>query len=307
MKNLSTVLLGLMIILVLGIYMITFQVDYNQIVVVKTFGKADETSVYVGKPGDPQAAGFLGNLHFKWPPPIQTTSRYDARVQLLETRLEQIQTADKKTVIPSVFVTWQIEDPLAFYKAVREIKEAQKQLLARLRDAKSVIQSYRFDELTNADPAKLKLAQAEEEMRAKLQAALTDPRDYGIKITAVGIKRLVLPEDVTEKVFDRMRSTREAIAERARSEGTAAATSIRGKANAASKLIMDFASKRADEIRAEGVAAAAEVYEQFKQDEEFAQFLRRIKAIREILAKQSTIFADPDMVPFDEFKKPHGN
>ncbi len=305
MKNLSTVILGLVIILVLGLYMITFQVDYNQITVVKTFGKADEASVYFGSP-DRATAGVVGNLHFKWPPPIQTTATYDARVQLLESRLEQMQTADKKTVIPSIFVAWRIDDPLAFYKAVRAVKEAQKQLLARLRDVKTVISEYTFDELTNADPAKLRLGEAERRMRDQLQAALQSPRDLGITIQAVGIKRLVLPEGVTEKVFERMRNTREAIAERARAEGAAAATGIRGRANSARDLIMNFAAKRADEIRARGIEAAAEVYKQFEQDVEFAQFLRKIKALREILAKQSTLFVDPGMVPFDEFKIDHG-
>lgn len=306
MKNTSTFLLGLVIILVLVLYMVTFKVDYNQIVVVETFGSVDDGSVYYGKPEKAQAGGIMGNLHFKWPAPIQSVDTYDARVQLLETRLEQIQTADKKTVIPAVYIAWQIEDPLAFYQKLRKVKRAQQQLLTRLRDAKTVISSYRFDELTNADPAQLKLADAEEQMRKQLQEGLSTGEDYGIKILSVGIKRLVLPEDVTEKVFDRMRNTREAIAERARSEGTAAATSIRGQAESAKRLIMDFASKRADEIRATGVAAAAEVYKEFEKDVEFASFLRKIKSLREILAQQSTIFADPAMVPFDEFKKSHG-
>lgn len=306
MRNTSTFILGLIIMLVLGLYMVTFKVDYNQIVIVQTFGSVDEQSVYFGKPDKAQSGGLLGNLHFKWPVPIQSVDTYDARVQLLESQLEQIQTQDKKTVIPAVYVAWQIENPLAFYQNVREVKRARQQLLTRLRDAQTVISTYRFDELTSADPAQLKLSEAEQKMRDQLQQGLSTGEDYGIRILSVGIKRLVLPEEVTEKVFDRMRNTREAIAERARSEGTAAATSIRGQAESSRRLIMDFASKRADEIRATGVAAAAEVYAEFEKDVEFAAFLRKIKSLREILAQQSTIFADPSMVPFDEFKKTHG-
>jgi len=296
MRNLSTLIVGLLIIAVLLLYMITFQVDFNRAVVVTTFGKA--TDVYAGAEG---AGGAVGNLHFKWIWPIQKVYSYDARVQTLETRLEQMQTADKQTVIPALFVTWQITDAMAFHTALRSEDEARKQLQARLRDAKTQLSEYTFDELTAADPAKLKLDEAERDIRQSLQTAL-DEAGYGLTVKTVGIKRLVLPDEVTQKVFDRMRATRERLAQKARSEGIAAATKIRSQANSARDRILSFADERASQIRAEGLAAVADIVAVFKEDEQFAIFQRKIDAMKQALNRRTTIFADPSMIPFDEFR-----
>ena len=295
MRNLSTLIVGLLIIAVLLLYMVTFQVDFNRVSVVRTFGKA--TEVYSGAEG---AGGAMGNLHFKWIWPIQKVYNYDARVQTLETRLEQMQTDDKQTVIPSLFVTWQITDAQSFHTSLRSEDEARKQLQARLRDAKTQISQYTFDELTSADPEKLKLGKAEEKIRESLQAAL-DEAGYGLTVKTVGIKRLILPDEVTQKVFERMRATRERLAQKAESEGIAAATRIRSEANSARDRILSFADARASQIRAEGLKAVADIVSVFKDDEDFAIFQRKIEAMKQMLKKNTTIIADPRMVPFDEF------
>jgi modulator of FtsH protease HflC len=300
MKNFSTLIIGIVIIALLAVYMITFQVDFNQVAVVTTFGKAER--VYTGDEG---AGRVLGNLHFKWIWPIQKVYPYDSRIQTLETRLEQLQTADNYSVVVSLFVAWRISDAKAFYTALRSTDEAHKQLEARLRNLQTEISKYTFENLTSADPAQLKLAQAEHDIEASLQAAL-DKENYGIAIQSIGIKRLELPADVTEKVFDRMRATRQRLAQQARSEGVAEATKIRSDATSDQQRITSFADLRAAEIRAEGAKAAAEVYNTFKADEAFASFQRKLDALRKMLSQNSTIVADPNMVPFDEFTKDHG-
>ncbi|MHB1155625.1 MAG: SPFH domain-containing protein [Phycisphaerales bacterium] len=307
MKNLATVIVGLLTIAFLLAYLVTFQVNYNQVVVVDTFGRADADSVYSGRADH----GSLGNLHLKWPAPIQNVTRYDARVQILETQPEQTQTLDKYAIVPSLYVAWRIDDALKFHKQVRgDVREAEQQITARLRNAQTEIARYAFDQLTNSDPRKLKLADAEQSIRQNVQRSLRQPVDYGITVEEVGIKRLVLPEQVVEKVFAQMRSHRETLAEGTKRQGESQAVSIRTEAETASKRILDFASVRAAEVRAEGEQAAADVYQQFKQDPDFAIFQRKLDALREMLRNQATILADPRMVPFDEFarqQKPEGN
>lgn len=300
MKKLSSILLGLVILgFLLGV-MITFTVPYNEVVVVTTFNRADDDSVYWGKTGT--GRGVMGNLHLKWFAPIQKTQRYSALVQTLETRLEQIQTRDKQAVIPQLFVAWKIDDPLAFYRRLRTEDEAVKQLQARLRDAKTQIARYSLTELTNPNPAELKLAEAEAQIRASIQEAL-DEQGYGIALQTVGIKRLVLPADVSESVFERMRATRSRLAAKAREEGAAEAEAIRARAEAQAREILSFADKRAAAIRTEGVRAVQDLYRQFKEDEDFARFQLQLAAIEEILANNPTIIADPKMVPFDLFEE----
>ena len=296
MRNLSTLIVGLLIIAGLLLFMVTFRVDFNRVVVVTTFGKS--TAVYSGAEG---SGGATGNLHFKWIWPIQKVYTYDARVQTLETRLEQMQTRDNLSVIPSLFVTWQITDAKLFKENLGSEDAAREQLRARLRDAQTQIAKYTFDELAASDPAKLKLADAERDIHASLQRSI-DQSNYGLTVKSVGIKRLVLPEQVTEKVFDRMRATRERLAQKARSEGIAAAKKIRSEANSARDSILAFADERASQIRAEGLEEVAEIAKQFKQDEAFASFQRKIEAMKQMLKQNTTIIADPRMVPFDEFR-----
>lgn len=307
MKNLATVLIGLLIVVFLLAYMVTFQVPYHGAAVVTTFGSADEDSVYYGEEGSGRA---LGNLHLKWIWPIQTVTVYDTRIRMLETQLEQVQTADQQAVIPSLYVAWRIDDPLAFYTTLRDAGEAERQLETRLRDLKEVISQYEFDQLTSPDPQQLALADIEQEIERKLQAALNpteqSPLDYGIAITDVGIRRLLLPADVTEAVFTTMRSTRQRIAQQARSEGESLAANIRAQAQSDRDRIMAFANLRADQIRAEAAAAAAAIYAGFKEDEDFASFMRKLESLRQMFRDKTTIVIDPETIPVDQMIRGNG-
>ncbi|MHC4996314.1 MAG: SPFH domain-containing protein, partial [Planctomycetota bacterium] len=222
MKNKPIFNLMLAVLLGFVAYMFTYQVEYNEAVVLSTFGAADEGSVVRG---DAEGGGLLGNLYFRLPYPIQRVRSYDMRAQVLDTRLEEQQTRDKRSVIVNAYVTWRVSDPLSFYKNLKNVDEASSRLRTRLRDARSVIGQYNFDELTNTDPEKLKLAEMEGQIRDKLSQEV-QANGYGIEIMSVGVKRLILPQSVTLRVFDRMRKTRERLAQAALSSGEAQASKI---------------------------------------------------------------------------------
>ena len=304
MKSTSTLFVGLVIIALLLLYMLTYQVSFNEVAVVTTFGKAGPNAV---KRGDDPAGGIIGNLYLRWPSPVQKVYRYDSRIRILEDRLEEQQTLDKQSVIVQAYVAWRISDPLAFYQSMSTaekaaVEKAIERLRSGLRDAKSEIGRFTFDQLTNPDPAQLKIAEAEDAIRARLQASIDrEQPSWGITIDDVGIKRIELPEKVSEKVFERMKATRQRLAQSARSEGEARASDIKSKAESARQRIEAFAERRAQEIRAEGAAAAAEYYSVFQQNEDFAIFLRKLEALRSTLAKNTTFLIDTRVMPFDMF------
>lgn len=284
MKKLSIILVAIILVIVFGSYMIVFQVRYDEIAVLTTFDKADEkTSVYT-------EAG----PHFKLPRPIQKVYRYSKKLQVLEDQLEELQTADGYAVIMNMFVAWRIDNPYAFHRAtLGNVEMAENQLAPLLRDLKGVISKYSFNSLVNTDAKELKLREIEEKCTSQLTERLAGiTPGYGIKIEAVGIRKLVLPQATTQKVFERMRSTRERMAEKARSEGKAAAATIRSEANSASQRILAFAERRAQAIRSTGDREAAEYYDVFKQDEEFAKFLRRMQTLRKVLDNNTTFIID---------------
>jgi membrane protease subunit HflC len=292
MKNKTSFLLALAILLALLAYSAVYQVRFTESAVVTTFGRADEQTAARNASPDADEAG----LYFKWPWPVQEVRVYDKRVQIVEDRLEEQQTLDKQGVVVNAYVAWRIVDPLNFFRSLQDMDNARNHIRARLRDCKSIIGNYTMDDLTHADPAKLRIDQVEQEILRKLRddaaPAGRASLPLGVEFQSVGIKRLVLPGPVTEKVFEHMRSTRQRLAQSARSEGEATAADITARAESARQMILAFAERQAQAIRARGDQAAAAYYPVFKQDENLAVFLREMDAARAILPHNTTFLID---------------
>lgn len=315
MKNKLTLMIGIVLVVILLAYMFTFQVRYDEVAVLTTFDKAtppqrDAQGQLVlndkGRPVDPGSLIYEPGLRFKAPWPLQKVYTYSRKIHLLEDQPEEIQTADGYAVIVKTYLAWRIEDPYAFFSSLEYVDAAEKQLSSYMRDIKSVITSYPFDALVNTDPSKMKLREIEEKAAQQLRERLSHANPpYGIAVEQVGIRRIVLPEETTEKVFERMRKTRERLAQRALSEGDAKAATITSEARSAQERILAFAERRAQAIRDEGDREAASYFANFQQDEDFAIFLRQIEALKEMLAHNSTFILDANNLSVLELFK-HG-
>lgn len=282
--------IALLVLLLFLLYGASYRVAFYQTAVLTTFG---------GQPVVKNADGEGAGLHWRIPL-VQRVRVYDRRVRVVEDNLEEQQTADKQNVIAHAYLAWRIKDPLQFFRTLRTREQAGGQLKSRLRDARSQLSQFRFDELTNADPSKLKLAEAEAAMLASIQKDV-QAKQYGVEVISVGVKRLMLSRAVTEKVFERMRQTRRSLAQRARSEGEAAASDIRARATSDAQRIEAFASRRANAIRAKGDEAAASYVKVFNQDPEFAIFLRELAALKTTLKNNTTFLIDTRTSPFSLF------
>jgi len=281
MKNRVSIFVGLLLVAILLAYMFAFQVRYDQVAVLTTFDKAAADAVK-HQPG----------LYFKLPWPIQKVQHYDTRVQMLEHRLEQVLTNDGKSVVIRVYLAWRIGDPLAFFIKLQDPGSAQNKLAPLLSEEISgTIGRYRMDQLVNIDPRRVKLAQIEAEALASLSQRLAS-LGYGITAEQLGIRRLLLPQENTQQVFETMRQTRQRLASSARVSGQAQADAITSHANSAKRRILAFAQRRAQAIRAEGDQEAAQYYTAFQQDESLAIFLRRIQTLERILPHNTTFVLD---------------
>ena len=282
MKNSFTILIGCLIAAALLSYMFLYQVRYDQVAVRTTFDKADAGSVQ-DTPG----------LKWRLPWPIHKVTHYSKRLQLLEDKIEELQTADGKSVIVRTYLTWRIENPLDFYVTLKDPSEAARQLASRLREIRGIISHYRLDELVNLDRDKLKLAAIEDEAKQALEKSL-EQSGYGLKVESVGIYKLVLPEATTEKIFETMIKTRERLAENALQEGQAQASAIRSEAKSSRDRILAFAERRAQAIRSQGDREASKEYESFAKNEEFAIFLRKVEALKKMLDHNTTFVLSAD-------------
>lgn len=278
MKNLSVIILVVVIAAVLGMYLFSFQVSETEVAVVTTFGKPVDKTI---KPG----------LHPKWPAPIQKVHKFDSRVRLYATQLEETTTRGGVPITVSNYVLWRIDDPLSFLKTVGSEEDAKDQLYPALRNTRnSVIGEYYFSQFVNSDPDKIEFDQIEKKMVDSLREyALSE---YGIRIEAVGIKQIGVSEKVTQAVFERMRAERESKSTAIHSEGTAKAAQITSDAERKRDMLLSIAEGEAAVIRGKGDAEAAQYYKMLEADPEFAMFLRDMEALRKILKERTTIILD---------------
>lgn len=283
--------------LVLGIFLaacITFQVQEYEVAIVKTFGEARQDAngeVIIYKPG----------LHLQWPRPIDQVWKHDNRLQCYELgtgRVEQIQTHDDYMVMVTTFVLWRVGNPAKFMRAVGTPKIAEEKIDDLVRGSRvtiigqhnlsQLIQVRALGEITQTDAGELAKVEAEILDDVKDQAL----RDFGITIVHVGIKHLGFPEQVTTKVFDRMKAERERKVREHISEGESKATEIRAAADRESRNLLTKAEAKAKGIRAEADEFAAREYAVFAENTELAVFLRQLDALGSVLGKRDTLVLD---------------
>ncbi len=289
-RNPLTLIIGLLLILIFGFLLFSFQVRTTEVAVVTTFGKPTRP---VTEP----------NLYFKWPWPIQKVWIFDKRVQNFEDRLTEGLTPDGFALLTSVYVGWRVSDPAAFFPRFAGSADPIATAEARLDDwlvtaKKGVIGKHPLaDFLTTTDNGASFVA-IEKEIRGVIQSQLAT-NNLGLEINFLGLKRLQLPESVSQSVFDRMTSERKLLAERFQSEGEAEAQKIRADAERRRAETLADAESKATQIKGAGVAEAAKSLAVFQQNPELASFIFRLNALEDSLKEKSILVFDQHTPPFD--------
>ncbi|MFM7103648.1 MAG: protease modulator HflC [Verrucomicrobiota bacterium] len=285
-KNPLTLLIGALLLLIFLTLLFCFQVRTTEVAVVTTFGRVSRS---LTEPG----------LYFRLPIPIQKVYKFDKRLQNFERKYEQNFTRDKKTPIISVFVAWRIADPKSFLDRFSgDVLRAEQALENVVRDAKNaVIGQHDFAELISPNRDQVRFDQIENEMKDRMAA--TARSTYGIEIDRVGIKQLGLPESLTAKVFDRMKTERERLVKKFTAEGTSEATKIRSEANRKRDELLAKAQAEARVIEGNAEAEAAKAYAVLRQDPEFANFLIALRSLEASLKERTTLILDGKSTPFN--------
>jgi modulator of FtsH protease HflC len=289
-RNKVKVIIGAILLLVFIVLVFVFQVRQSEVAIVTTFRKP------TGAPRQPGA-------HFRLPWPIQEVYKFDERVQSFEDKFVTDLTADGNNLLTQVYVGWSITDPLGFLLKFGSgsPQEAETKVLQDMvRSAKSaVIGKHPLSDFVSASGGS-KFSVIEQQILDSLQSQLKS-NNYGIAVEFVGIKKLGLPESVTQSVFDRMKREREVLSSDYESQGTAEAEKIRAKADSDAAKILADAERQAKDIRSEGEAYAAQVLPTFQQNPELAKFLLRLDALEASLKERSTLIFDASTPPFDLF------
>ena len=125
------------------------------------------------------------------------------------------------------------------------------------------------------------------EVREKADA---DLRRIGVEIVDVRLKRVDLPQEVSESVYRRMEAERKRVANELRSTGSAEAERIRADADRQREVILAQAYRDAQKIKGEGDAKGAAIYAQaFTQNPEFYSFYRSMEAYKSSFRSKSDL------------------
>jgi membrane protease subunit HflC len=276
----------------------TFQVRKQEVVVVTRFGKPDRQ---ITEPG----------LKLRLPWGIEMVHRFDQRVQNFEDRLTEGLTRDSYNLLTSVYVGWKITDSTAFFPRFagnpNPIAEAEKVLDRILSHQKAaVVGKHPLSDFVSATDNGTNFLAVEREILAAVQNDVRS-QNYGLDIQFLGIKKLQLPESVTQTVFDRMTSERKLLADKSQADGEAQAQIIRSEADRRAAEMLANAAGQATQIIGRGEAQAAKSLAVFQQNPELANFIFRLNALEGTLKDRSTLVFDPTTPPFDLFRGPPTN
>ena len=290
-KNAITLVIAALLLVIFALLLFTFQVRQSEVVVVSTFLKPTATETNAG-------------LYTKWPWPIQSINRFDSRVQTFADIPSETLTADSTMLLVNVFVGWKISDAKEFFPKFPggSTLAAQRQLENMLRSAKAaVVGKHNLSDFVNSDPTQLKFNDIEKEIQTAVETELAK-NNYGISLEFLGIKKLGLPENVTQSVFDRMKAERTKFITEAQFKGEAEATKIKSAAERQAADLIANAQADATRIEGAGVAEAAKTLGVFQENPELAVFQLQLEALKNSLGQKSTLIFDERTPPFDLFK-----
>lgn len=288
-RNIITVVVGAMLVVILALLLFAFQVRYGQVAVVTTFGKPVRN---LTEPG----------LYFKWPWPVQRVYKFDGRIQNFYDKFSETFTRDNNDLILTVYAGWKISDASEFYpKFLGSVPYAQNALEGMLRNAKnSVVGTNNLSAFVNPDPSQLRFDEMEQQIQDMVQAEL-NTNQYGIQLEFVGFKKIELPQSVTQSVFDRMKGERQVLINREQYDGIKDASIIKSTADRQAAETIANANFIAKQIQGEGEAAAARVLPALEKDPALANYLLRLDALQQSLDRQTTLIFDERTPPFDLF------
>jgi len=236
-------------------------------------------------------------LYLKWPYPIQTVKKFDTRINVFQTKFQEVYTADSKNLVMTLAIGWSIDNPIRYNERVASAEKARSHIAGSVMGtANSVVGKHTFGEFVSTDEQKLAFDRIENEI---LEAAReTVEINYGVRLEFVRFSELSLPDKVLQSVYSRMEAERSRIAQKYRAEGKAEADRIKAAADQQCAEIISEAEAAATRLRGEGDAAAAQYYGVFSENPDLAIFLRQLDALRK-LKERSTIVIDTTTPPYN--------
>lgn len=309
MYNKTLIIAVVIVVVVLfGLSLFIYTVSETEQVVVTQFGEYKRVVKDAG-------------LHFK-KPILEKANYLDKRILEWDGKPTQMPTLDKRYIWVDTFARWRIDDPLKFFRTVRNETSAHGRLDDIINSAvrnqisnHSLIEAIRSSnrpmlmtvgiegeeagELQNVEKGRNKIT---EQILAEAKASALV---LGIDLVDIRIKRINYVEQVRIAAYERMIVERQRIAAKYRSEGEGKMMEIQGQKEQEEKEIISEAYRQAQEIMGKADAEAIKIYaEAYSKDPEFYSFLKTLESYEKNFEKASTIILSTDSEYLKYLKSP---
>jgi modulator of FtsH protease HflC len=251
--------------------------------------------------GEIVSEDYRPGIHFKIPL-LNQIKTFDRRIQTLDAQPERFLTIEKKDVIVDSYAKWRIASVAQFLRSTGGNSARTSRLL-----------SERINTSLRDEFGKRTIQEVVSDDRLALMKILTDEvnanaSDLGVEVIDVRVKKIDLPPEVSDSVYQRMRAERDRVARDLRAKGSEAAERIRADADRQRTVIKAEASKESEQIRGEGDGKASEIYAKaYSEDPGFYAFYRSLNAYRTTFGQGGAIMVlQPDSQFFRFFREAAG-
>ncbi|MBA2115330.1 protease modulator HflC [Bremerella alba] len=268
--------LGISILLLLIAYPCYVQVSEGTAVVVTRFGK-------------PTRQWMEPGAYFKLPWPIEDARVVDLRQHVFNTPYTATLTRDRRNVVLSTFVVWDVSDPLLFLQSSGSVEAVSAKIDGMVTAAKNNrMGGYDLSALVSTNSDQVQTVRIEQQLLADVQQNALDK--FGIQIRQIGINRIAYEASNVSAVLAQMKAERESAAKQLRAVGDKDANAIRDDALVRSEEILRDGRLEAGKIRANAEQKVSEIYAQaHMRDPEFYRYWRSLESLKRSLGSDSTV------------------
>ena len=239
-------------------------------------------------------------LHFKTPF-VNSVRKFDGRILTVDSTPERFFTQEQKQLIVDSYAKFRVVDTSKYYTATSgEEFRAAALLSQRINDdLRNQVAGRTVQEVVSGERDQLM-----EAVKARLNETVL--AELGIEVIDVRVKKIDLPNEVSQSVYRRMNAEREKEARELRSEGKEIAEGMRAEADRKVTVIEAEAVRDAEITRGDGDATATRIYaDSFNRDPEFYSFTRSLNAYQQTFSTGSDIMLlQPDSQFFQYLRDP---
>lgn len=244
--------------------------------------------------GEIVRADYAPGLHFMVPM-VNNIRKFERRIVTKNYPSEQFLTSEGKILRIDFYIKWRISDVGTYYQATGgDVDVAAGRLGSIVKDGiKGTIARRTIQQVVAAERAEF--------TGEILKLAEDSTKGLGLQLVDVRVKKIDLPEEVSESVFSRMRQDFDRQAKRLRAEGEENAEKLRSEADRQRTEILAEAYRESEIIRGEGDAKSADIYARaYSRNAEFYSFHRSLQAYREAIGTDNDVLV---ISPDSEFFK----